>query len=86
VVLRIKGRTTAAFKKQFSDGLPGVVVAQWLGVIAFGPQGITWFQQITTPYSTILPTAGVEFCATLVVYYLVWKYIGAALNRVLEIV
>ncbi len=63
----------------------GVVVAQWLGVLAFGPQGITWFDQITTPYSMIVPTVCVEFCATLVIYYLVWKYIVGSLNRVLEI-
>jgi hypothetical protein len=63
----------------------GLGVAQWLGVLSFGAQGITWFDQVTTPYSMILPTAGVEFCATMVVYYLVWKYIVGALNRVLEI-
>jgi hypothetical protein len=63
----------------------GVAVAQWLGVLSFGPQGLTWFDQVTTPYSTILPTAGIELCGTLVVYYLVWKYIVGSLNRVLEI-
>jgi hypothetical protein len=63
----------------------GVLIAKGLGVLTFGPQGITWFQQITTPYSTIVPAVCAEFCAALVVYYLVWKYIVAALNRVLEI-
>src|SRR5580698_5438308 len=53
----------------------GVLVAQWVGVLVFRPQGITWFDQITTPYSMIVPTVCVEFCVTLVIYYLVWKYI-----------
>jgi hypothetical protein len=63
----------------------GVVAAQWLGVLSFGPQGITWFDQVTTTYSMIVPTFCAEFCVTMVVYYLVWKYIVGALNRVLEI-
>jgi hypothetical protein len=63
----------------------GVLVARWAGVLAFGREGITWFDQITTPYSMIVPTVCVEFCAMFVIYYLVWKYIVGSLNRVLEI-
>jgi hypothetical protein len=59
----------------------GAVVGKLLGVLAIGGQGITWFQQITIPYSLIVP----GFCGALVIYYLVWKYIVGALNRVLEI-
>jgi hypothetical protein len=63
----------------------GVLVAKSLGVLVIGAQGITWFQQATTPYSMIVPWVCAEFCVTLVVYYLVWKYIVGSLNRVLEI-
>jgi hypothetical protein len=63
----------------------GAFIAQHLGVLSFGAQGVTWFEHFTTPYSMIVPRLCVEFCATLVVYYLVWKYIVASLNRVLEI-
>jgi|ERR1022692_612833 hypothetical protein len=63
----------------------GALLAKHLEVLSFGPQGITWFQQVTTPYSLIVPWFCAEFCATLVVYYLVWKYIVGSLNRVLEI-
>lgn len=59
----------------------GAVVGKVLGVLAIGSAGLTWFQQITIPYALIVPV----FCVALVVYYLVWKYIVNALNRVLEI-
>ena len=63
----------------------GVLTAKCLGVLTFGTQGITWFEQATTPYSMIIPTLLAEFCATLVVYYLVWKYIVGFLNGTLGI-
>jgi hypothetical protein len=63
----------------------GTLLAKYLGVLSFGPHGITWFQQVTTPYSMIVPAFCAEFCATVVVYYLVWKYIVGSLNRILEI-
>ncbi len=63
----------------------GAVIAEHLGVLSFGAQGITWFQQVTTPYSMVVPAFCAEFFATVVVYYLVWKYIVGSLNRVLEI-
>ena len=63
----------------------GVMMGKLLGVLAFGPQGITWFQQITLPYSLIVPWFCAEFCVVLVIYYLVWKYIVGALNLVLDI-
>jgi hypothetical protein len=59
----------------------GALLAKHLGVFAMGPQGITWFQQITIPYLLLVPW----FCVALVVYYLVWKYIVGFLNKVLEI-
>jgi hypothetical protein len=59
----------------------GAGVGKLLGVLAIGAQGITWFQQITIPYALIVP----GFCGALIIYYLVWKYIVGALNRVLEI-
>ncbi len=59
----------------------GALLGRCLGVFSIGPQGITWFQQITIPYALIVP----GFCAALIIYYLVWKYIVGSLNRVLEI-
>jgi hypothetical protein len=59
----------------------GAMVGKLLGVLTFESQGITWFQQITIPYSLIVPV----FCAALVVYYLVWKYIVGSLNQLLDI-
>jgi hypothetical protein len=59
----------------------GAMVGRILGVLTFGAQGITWFQEITIPYALIVPS----FCGALVIYYLAWKYIVGALNRVLEI-
>jgi hypothetical protein len=59
----------------------GALLAKSLGVFSIGPQGITWFQQITISYSLIVPGFG----TALVVYYLAWKYIVGSLNRVLEI-
>jgi hypothetical protein len=63
----------------------GALIAKHFGVFTFGAQGITFFQQITTPYSMIVPWVFGEFCVTLVAYYLVWKYIVGSLNKVLEI-
>lgn len=59
----------------------GAVVGKLLGVLTIGARGITWFQQITIPYSLLAPW----FCVGLVIYYLVWKYIVGSLNRVLGI-
>jgi hypothetical protein len=63
----------------------GALIAKHFEVLTFGTQGITFFQQVTIPYSTIVPWVFGEFCVTLVVYYLVWKYIIGSLNKVLEI-
>lgn len=59
----------------------GAMLGKLLGVLAIGAQGLIWFEQITIPYS-LLATV---FFATLAIYYLVWKYIVSALNRVLGI-
>jgi hypothetical protein len=59
----------------------GASIGKLLGVLAIGAQGVTWFQQITLPYSLLAPL----FCGGLIIYYLVWKYIVGSLNRVLGI-
>ena len=59
----------------------GALVATCLHVLEFGPQGVTWFQACHVPYALIAPC----FLAALAGYYLVWKYIVGALNRVLGI-
>jgi len=62
-----------------------VVVAKFIGILSFGAGSINFFQQVTVPYSHILPVVIGQLCAMMVVYYLIWKYIVGWLNRVLEI-
>jgi hypothetical protein len=59
----------------------GAALGKLLGVLTIGTQDLTWFQEITIPYSLIVP----GFFGALVIYYLVWKYIVGSLNRVLGI-
>ncbi len=59
----------------------GTLVAHCLGILALGIQGVTWFQTIYIPYAWIVPC----FLAALAGYYLVWKYIVGAFNRMLGI-
>jgi len=59
----------------------GATTAHCLGVLAFSSHGVTWFQAAYVPYALIAPC----FVAALAAYYLVWKYIVGALNRVLGI-
>jgi hypothetical protein len=63
----------------------GVLVAELVGILSFGAHSVTFFQQITMPYSQIIPEVIGQDCAMIVVYYLLWKYIVGALNRMLEI-
>src|SRR5271167_253124 len=62
----------------------GALMAKSLGVLTIGAQGITWFQQVTTPYSLIVPWFCAQLCVAFVIYYLIWTYIVGGLNRVLE--
>lgn len=55
----------------------GGFAAHCLGMLAFGPSGITWFQVVHIPYAWL----AVVFAAALAGYYLVWKYIVGWLNR-----
>lgn len=59
----------------------GALIGCWLGVLAIGTHGVTWFEVITAPYYLIAPS----FLLVLAVYYLVWKYIVGFLNQVLGI-
>ena len=59
----------------------GALLAHCLGILALGTEGVTWFQTIYVPYALIAPC----FLAALAGYYLVWKYIVGAFNRVLGI-
>jgi hypothetical protein len=59
----------------------GATTAHCLGVLAFGSNGVTWFQSLYLPYALIAPC----FLAALAAYYLVWKYIVGFLNRVMGI-
>ncbi len=59
----------------------GAVVAGWLGILAIGADGVTYFQSCFVPYWLIAPI----FLAAVAGYYLVWKYVVGFLNRVVEI-
>ncbi len=59
----------------------GATTAHCLGVLTFGPQGVTWFQAFSAPYTLIAPV----FLAALAGYYLIWKHIIGSLNRMLKI-
>ena len=59
----------------------GTCVATWLGILSLGNTGVTWFHNVFVPYAWIAPC----YCAVLVGYYLVWKYVVGFLNRVLGI-
>src|SRR5208282_1830115 len=53
----------------------GVLVARFVGILSFGANGVTLFQQITIPYSHLIPEVIGQDCVVMVVYYLIWKYI-----------
>ena len=59
----------------------GAILAKCLGVIAFAPNSVTWFEIFTIPYWLI----ACGFVFALVMYYLVWKYIIGFVNRELGI-
>jgi hypothetical protein len=63
----------------------GVLMGGFVGILSFGAHSVTFFQQITVPYSQIIPAVIGQLCAMIVVYYLMWKYIVGSLNRLLEI-
>jgi len=59
----------------------GAFVAHCLGMLEFGGGGVMWFSACHVSYGLI----AVGFLAGVAGYYLVWKYIVGALNRVLGI-
>jgi hypothetical protein len=59
----------------------GAISAVYGGFLAFGAQGVTWFQVISIPYSLV----AVWFVGVMVLYYLVWKYVVGFFNQVLGI-
>lgn len=59
----------------------GAAIGSCLSVIALGTTGVTWFQTFQIPYVLV----GCGFCAALVAYYLVWKYIVGFVNHTLGI-
>ncbi len=59
----------------------GATLASYLGILAIGAQGVTYFQACFVPYWLIAPI----ILAAVAGYYLAWKYIVGFLNRVLGI-
>lgn len=59
----------------------GAVIGSAAGVLALHSSSLTWFQAVEVPYALV----ACGFCAALVAYYLVWKYIVGFVNHTLEI-
>jgi hypothetical protein len=59
----------------------GAVSAALGGFLAVGAHGVTWLQTISVPYFLV----ALWFCAAVVIYYLVWKYVVGFLNQMLGI-
>jgi hypothetical protein len=59
----------------------GTALGLCLGVLSLQATHVIWFGAVTLPYGLV--TAG--FLVALIVYYLVWKYIVAFVNRELGI-
>ena len=54
----------------------GFTLATALGFLAATHEGLVWFEAIRVPYAYL----GVIFSITVVIYYLVWKYVVDFLN------
>ncbi len=59
----------------------GTAVGLGLGVLSLGESHVTWFGALTLPYALVVT----GFAVALAVYYLVWKYVVAFVNRELGI-
>ena len=59
----------------------GLVVARGLGLLMLGSARLTWFGDLSVPYSAI----AVGFCVGVAIYYLVWKYVVNYFNELLGI-
>src|SRR5712691_13396701 len=59
----------------------GSVYTIYGGFLTAGPQGVTWFQAISVPYSLLV----IWFLGAMAFYYLVWKYVVGFLNQVMGI-
>jgi hypothetical protein len=59
----------------------GYCLGRSLGILAFGPKGLTYFQAVTIPYASF----AMGFTIGLVAYYLIWKYLVGFFNQVLGI-
>jgi len=52
-----------------------------LGVLTFGRGHMTWFEVVNVPYQYV----ALGFCAAMIGYYLVWKYLVGFFNEVLGV-
>lgn len=59
----------------------GTTLGYCLGVLSLGATHAKWFGAVTVPYGFV--AAG--FIVALIVYYLIWKYVVAFVNRELGI-
>lgn len=59
----------------------GALIGGWLGVFEIQSGGVCWFGGCTVPYLLIVPV----FLAAVAGYYLLWKYVVGAVNRILGI-
>jgi len=59
----------------------GLTMATSLGFLTLGQDALVWFEVLSIPYSILVAI----FLVTLIIYYLVWKYLVAFLNGQLGI-
>jgi hypothetical protein len=59
----------------------GFLVARALGILTLGQSHITWFGEISVPYTVL----AVGFCVGVTIYYLAWKYAVNYFNELLGI-
>src|SRR5437899_5681279 len=59
----------------------GSVYTIYGGFLTAGPQGVTWFEAISVPYSLLV----IWFLGAMGVYYFVWKYVIGVIEQVLVI-
>jgi hypothetical protein len=59
----------------------GFLVARALGILTLGESHITWFGELSVPYTAL----AVGFCVGVTIYYLAWKYAVNYFNELLGV-
>ncbi len=59
----------------------GMAGAVSLNFLALESKGAVWFNEVTLPYTFVIPWIAV----VMIIYYLVWKYLVGFCNKVVEV-